>query len=72
MPSFKSQGANIRLFAEIQAAAENILAALVFAREALSSETKTILPFKYVNQPNTRYAAILPKSKINTRCQISE
>lgn len=72
MPSFKSQGVNIRLFAEIRAAAEDILAALVFAREALSNETKTILPFKYTNQPNTRYAAILSKPQIQTGCQISE
>lgn len=51
MPSFTSQGTNIRLFAEIQAAAENVLAALVFARKTLSTETKTILPFKCVNLP---------------------
>lgn len=42
-------GMNISLLVEIQAAAENVLAALVFARKTLSVESKTISPFKYAS-----------------------
>lgn len=42
-------GMNISLLVEIQAAAENVLAALVFARKTLSVASKTISPFKYVS-----------------------
>lgn len=49
MYSFTLWGLNIRLLVEIEAAAENVLAALVFARKTPSVESKTILPFKYVN-----------------------
>lgn len=48
MSSFTLQGPNIRLLVEIQAAAENILAALVFSRKTLSVQSKTILSFKYI------------------------
>lgn len=55
---------NISLLVEIQAAAENVLAALVFARKSLSVISKTISPFKYVSQLYTHYTAFVnPKSK---------
>lgn len=57
-------GMNISLLVEIQAAAENVLAALVFARKSLSVISKTISPFKYVSQLYTHYTAFVnPKSK---------
>lgn len=49
MYSFTLWRLNIRLLVEIEAAAENVLAALVFARKTPSVESKTFKPFKYVN-----------------------
>lgn len=49
---FHLKGMNISLLVEIQAAAENVLAALVFAKknpQTLSVLSKTISPFKYVS-----------------------